>query len=59
MAKSYPVDLRAIQKTALGWQAVDNIGTLAWVTSDGNKYLRGNIDSLGPSVGNPVKIFVE
>ena len=54
-----PNSIRALQLGANGWMNVDTIGTLVWVTNDGNRYLRGDIDGLAPSVANPVRIIVE
>ena len=59
MFSDSPSLIRAVQKTGSGWQNIDNIGALVWVTADANKYLQGNIDSLSPSVANPVRIIVE
>jgi len=65
---AYPVDIepgdnvhsiRALQKTSNGWQTVDTIGALVWITDDTNHYLRGDISSLSPSSSNPVKIIVQ
>ncbi len=56
---SVPRGIQAVQKFTEGWRGVDNIGNLCWVTDDANKYLQGDIDSLVPSAGNPVRIFVE
>jgi hypothetical protein len=57
MFSDIPYAIEAVQKTASGWEPVDVFG-LVYVTADGNKYLRGDIDSLVPSVSNPVRISV-
>lgn len=54
-----PNSIRALQLGANGWMNIDTIGTLVWITNDGNRYLRGDIDGLAPSVANPVRIIVE
>jgi len=55
----FPFSIRAVQKMTNGWQNVDNIGALVWVTDDVNKYLRGDISSLSPTSTYPVKIMIE
>jgi len=59
MYYDYPFTIRAVQKMTNGWQNVDTIGGLVWVTTDSNHYLRGDISSLSPSGANPVKITIE
>lgn len=52
-----PTEIAVVQKKANGWQPVPIVDSI-WVTADGNKYLRGDIDVLVPSVTEPVRITV-